>query len=322
MAGAFFLALVVALPLLGQQRADRDLLEGFPEDPAGEVFVISFLDRGELRAEPTLQGREQLVRARSAFGAAPYRDGAVIVEAWVCRGGMAGADPRATRVRAEAVRRYLAENNGIAEDRLFLLVREEVGGLLPESEHLARHGEVLVRGWGDEQMADLAPFLMPPPPAAEVWFRSRTRDRGEFQVMPPGGTLVSGDEFQIEVNAREPVFIYVFHRGSGGLWDCLYASGKGEGEGQPAPKDTRIVLPHPGKGYVLDNTPGTEETFVFLGRKPDQRLDAWALEGVPWHSEAVHPEGDSGRAAVRVRTPADRLNWFRRFRFAHQPRGE
>jgi hypothetical protein len=96
-----------------------------------------------------------------------------------------------------------------------------------------------------------------------------------------------------------------------------------EGKGSKTSEATkRICLPQPGRGYVLDNTPGSEETFVYLGEKPNPRLERWAVEGVPWQ---VSPASVAQRGLdkmVRVGSSAEHLNWYRRFHFDHRPKAE
>lgn len=316
--------LIWACPTLAQGKGQRDLLEIFEVD-AG-AFAIDFEVGGQVSGKLTTEGLKQLEYAESALRAERYKESILIVEAWACTRGAEGADYQSTLERAGLVRGYLLEHEVVSAGQLFLLVHGKgsspTGGQADDQHD--RHGEVLIRSWGEEQMADLAGELIPPPPDAEVSFRYRSRGTSEFRPMHPGAALLSGDEFQIEIKATQPTYAYVFHRGSGGFWECLHPRLPARGGMDPTALEAekRIILPKPGKGYVLDNTPGSEETFVYLGEKPNPRLERWMVEGVPWQVTPAHSAPRDLEQTVRVGSSAEQMSWYRRFPFDHRPKPE
>jgi hypothetical protein len=59
---------------------------------------------------------------------------------------------------------------------------------------------------------------------------------------------------------------------------------------------------------------------VYLGEKPNPRLEGWIVEGVPWQATSPNSAPRELDQTVRVRSAAERVNWYRRFHFDHRPK--
>lgn len=278
-------------------------------------FYVEFRPGVHDLAAPSPQGKSQIEQVLAALGTPAWDDRVVVVETQVCSRPGAGADRSGARRRAEAIRDLILSRQVLTPERVFIAVRGPNDG--ENNEEHAQHQRVLIRPWADEQMADLAEVLLPPPPSAKVSFWHRPQNASEFRPLPQGEVVVSGDEFKIALVVDRAAYAYVFHRGSGGEWACLFPSSEAPEIGaNPLEPGREYWLPGAGQGYTLDQTPGREETFVFLGDNPHPGLEKWALAGVPW--EEVGPENPQQGDPVQVGSPASHINWYRRLSFEHQ----
>jgi hypothetical protein len=144
-----------------------------------------------------------------------------------------------------------------------------------------------------------------------------------FEPLEEGQVLFSGDEFRVLLMAQEPVHAYVFHNGSGGEWICLFPNARFSLEApaaNPLEPGRQYWLPRFGRGFVLDDTPGREETVVYLSRQPHPRMEQWAGEGIPWQISPLDPGARGLGGTVQVETPLRFMNWYRRIAFEHRAR--
>lgn len=295
-----------------QSGGTRDLAD--PITPPGEPrpFHIEFPADGEA---PTPGGQELLDRAVSALQGPAWKDRPVLLE--VCAGAEGEGD---VRKRAEWVRAFLVERHAVDERSLYIGVFER--GASPSGECAAQGDDdphasdqrVAIRPWERQQLADLAGSLWPRPVVAQVTFWHRARGAVAFGPLEDGASVASGDEFQVFLSVGQEAYAYVFHRGSGGTWVCLLPGRLGR---NPLVPGRPYWLPDPDRGFALDETPGQEETYVYVGAGPHPLLETWAKEGVPW--EVVSAQNVQGAAGqVRVTSPARHMDWYRRISFEHR----
>ena len=103
--------------------------------------------------------------------------------------------------------------------------------------------------------------------------------KGKFRPLTNSETLRNKDEVQIQIEPFAGVSAYVFHKGSGGDWASLFpnpAVAAGMPPGNPLAPGRKYWIPGETSGLVLDETPGTEETYVCLSPGPDPVLDRLA----------------------------------------------
>ena len=312
--------------LSAQENAPRDLLDKFESGAVSENFSIEFKLGEHSNKELTTEGQRQLEEASAALRSNYNGLQIYIVEAWACTLSTGGADYRSALERGVFVRDYLLNHQVLSAEQLHLLVhgkaKRESGN--EEQDQHTKHGQVLIRPWGEEQVADLADALVPPPPSAKISFWYKAKGATRFEPLQAGATLKSGDEFQIELSAAQSMYAYIFHRGSGGNWECLFPRIQPGGSpgSRPLEPGKQYWLPRSGQGYVLDDTPGKEETCVYLGEKPNPMLEHWVVDGVPWQ---VIPSAAKERGidkTVRMESPISHINWYRRFPFDHRPETE
>lgn len=302
---------------VAQEAGKRDLLDPFDAAAPPQTFAIEFRAGGQTLEELTPQGQVQLEQALAAIRAPAWAGRALILEGYACVRGAAGAEYEAVCRRAAAVRDFPLSHQAAPPESICLAVYGRPAGSAAESEEQhARHGQVYIRPWGEEQMAELAEYLLPPPPRARIAFLHRPRGAGAFRSLQQGGAVRSGDEFQIMLAAEQIAYAYVFHRGSGGNWVCLFPASQPGASANPLEPGREYWLPRPEQGFTLDDTPGQEETFVYLSEKPQAQLESWAVEGVPWQVVADQRRGLE--STVRVESPARHINWYRRLAFEHQ----
>ncbi len=298
-----------------QDNAGRDLVQKPSNAGLGKPaqFYVEFLPGKHNPADLSPQGKAQVEQALAALGTAVWSDRVVVIETQACNRPRVGADLAGARQRAETVRDLILGSQVLTPERVFLVVRGPREG--ENDEEHAQHQRVLIRPWAEEQMADLAEVLIPPPPSAKVSFWHRPQQAGDFRPLHRGDLVISGDEFKVALAVDQITYAYVFHRGSGGEWACLFPSPDLPSGTNPLEPGREYWLPGVDEGYSLDQTPGREETFVFLGDKPQPQLEQWVLAGVPWEEVAVEnpPQG----ALVQVESPARYINWYRRLSFEH-----
>lgn len=112
-------------------------------------------------------------------------------------------------------------------------------------------------------------------PVMKVLFWQRPSKSAEFRPLASGATLRSGNEVKITMQARQPVHAYLLHHGSDGTWEVLFPNPQRSRDTpakNPLEADRLYSIPGTDIGLPLDNTPGVEETFVYVSPEPDPDL--------------------------------------------------
>lgn len=283
----------------------------------------------------------------------PYQN--LVIEAHTCGCQSAGEDSSTSLGRAEAVRQHLgrlvsAPNRSFyikpffASDLAANGVRRDLSASQCEIDEIhAMDRRVVIRELTAEDLENAARLI--PPEATSIlaqvsfWYR-RDGNGDTFQRLLDESVLRSGDEIRLFMMAAEPVHAYIFHRGSAGDWTCLFPNDQFSMEApaaNPLEPGRKYWLPRFGGGVALDNTPGTEETFVYLSEGADARMERWVADGVPFligeNAEGTvglaAPEHATGTALaagtrtrggiVHVEPDTAGVDWFARVRFNHAP---
>lgn len=299
--------------------------------PAPLYLEFSGQGQAQLSAEARRQLRQTLPQLQL------WQGQKIAIEGHTCACGTAQENRGLALKRAEAVRGELVAQ-GLQAMVLHLLAWGEekplaagpdrnLSPLACASDPVhAVNNRVLIRPWQPEDVHSAATLVLPPAPTAQasLWYRPRGQ-QGPFQQLKEGAVLHSGDELQVFFSAQEPVHVYIFHRGSAGDWLCLFPNPSlSQNAANPLEPGRQYWVPGLGLGLPLDETPGVEETFVYLSPVPELEMVRWAVEGVPWKEEPrptpeAQPKTRGLAGVVSIRPALDTLPWFMRVRFRHEP---
>jgi outer membrane protein OmpA-like peptidoglycan-associated protein len=141
---------------------------------------------------------------------------------------------------------------------------------------------------------------------AQVSFWYRPATGGDFRPLTSGAALRTKDQIKVKLESFEAVHAYVFHHGSAGDWSVLFPN-KGITPAAPAnplPNGSPLWIPGPGDGLSLDETPGPEETLVFVSPGPDPDLEKIAsrLRGGEAVAEVPPPKAAKQQAQQAPQT--------------------
>ena len=344
-----------ASPLEAPSDKERGLADEMRATVGSLPLYIEFGSGKTSVEELSANGDWQLTAATEALNASGATYQNLVIEAHTCGCREAGEDSSASFGRAQAVREYLLQHASSAHRSLYLkpFFASDLADngtrrdLPPEQceidEVHAMDRRVVIRELSVEDLEDAARLI--PPETMSIlakvsfWFR-RAGNGDAFQRLLDDSVLRAGDEIRLFVIAAEPVYAYIFHRGSAGEWTCLFPNEQFSLEApaaNPVEPGRKYWLPGFGHGIPLDNTPGTEETFVYLSERADARMEQWVREGVPFligegaggAAEVASSEqaaGDDLAARIRtrggivhVRPDTAGVEWFARVRFNHTP---
>lgn len=108
-----------------------------------------------------------------------------------------------------------------------------------------------------------------------LWLDGRP-DGEHWKLLKQGGSLRSGDALRMRVNLTHSAYVYVIQFFSDNTARVLYPP-EGERHRQ-LPAGVEVLLPDPGKVFILDEQPGMEHIYVIASRKPLEEVDANLVE--------------------------------------------
>lgn len=275
------LGLLVAIPWSWALTATRDL--GSPESPASRIpLQIPFArDRFALNSLPP-QAFRQLQEAAAMIGKIympPFR---IEIEGHTCRCGSESVNLELGRKRAEAVRQFLLDS-GVARPEEITTISFGSGrpvdslgapslpaGICERDEIHSRNRRVVILVFG--QTRDVQDTELD----VKVSFFHRKAGATSYEVLTDGGHVQNGDEYRFRIHTETAAYAYVFHRGSSGAWDILFpkrASSESERLVNPVEADKDISVPTSDHGFTINGEHGTEATYVYSSREPDQHLE-------------------------------------------------
>jgi hypothetical protein len=94
-------------------------------------------------------------------------------------------------------------------------------------------------------------------------------------LLSDGGHVQNGDEYKFRVHAESATYTYVLHRGSSGVWEVLFPQESSQSDPlvNPTETDKDLWVPAADRGFVIKGVSGTEATYVYSSREPDQGLE-------------------------------------------------
>ncbi|MFM7202036.1 MAG: DUF4384 domain-containing protein [Myxococcota bacterium] len=108
-----------------------------------------------------------------------------------------------------------------------------------------------------------------------LWLDGRP-DGEHWKLLKQGGSLRSGEALRMRVNLTHSAYVYVVQFFSDNTARVLYPP-EGERHRQ-LPAGVEVLLPDPGKVFILDEQPGMEHIYVIASRKPLEEVDANLVE--------------------------------------------
>jgi outer membrane protein OmpA-like peptidoglycan-associated protein len=226
----------------------------------------------------------QLDEVAALIGTMADRTMKIEIEGHTCTCGSASANLELGGRRAEAVREFLIAKRMVAPDKIkavsFGATRPVESAGAPNlpiavCERDAIHSQnrrvvivVYVRADSPEKKS----------PRLHVSFLSRRAGTHEYEKLPDGGQLRTGDLYKIHLRAQTPLYAYAFHRGSSGKWAVLFPAAVVKAGStplsNPLESEHEISLPNADMGFPLIGDPGTEETYIYSRSEPDPILES------------------------------------------------
>lgn len=205
----------------------------------------------------------------------------LVIEGHTCRCGSDAANMELGRKRAEAVRQFLLTRGVASADRISVQsfgaskpVETAGASWLPPSVcdrdeiHSQNRRVVIIAQVG--QMGPTAEQRMTPP--MEVSFLLRRPGSRGFEPLSENAQVRQLDEVKLQIRARSPLYAYAFHHGSGGEWQVLFPIAA-YSLTNPLEPGRRYEVPTPDAGFIIDEKPGSEDTYVYSSPTSDPRFE-------------------------------------------------
>jgi outer membrane protein OmpA-like peptidoglycan-associated protein len=288
-----------------------------PPEPQRLPFQLQFR-RDRFAIEDLLQdSRRQLDEVAKVLQTEHWKGRKLVLEGHACSCGPQDYNQGLAQRRGEAILAYLVERRATTR----------------QSASVRSFGESNpVKPTGDEQLSPEAcerseshtqnrrVVIQAEQAAAKVQFSYRSRS-GQFRPLTEGAVLRSGDQVRVYFETYDKSHVYAFHRGSGGEWTVLFPNPI---YARQAPAENPVEarrpnwLPRQDAGFPLDETPGSEETLVYVSPGPDRELEEIVAQQKP---KEVKIEAKS-LGLVSAGKPGDLYlppRWTARVRFEHRP---
>jgi peptidoglycan-associated lipoprotein len=245
------------------------------DDAARVAFQISFPRNKFAVADLSPTARAQLDEVAASLLTPEWKaKGPLLVEGHACSCGTASYNMELGLKRAEAIREYLIAKGALSQSES---KSASMGSSNPVkvSPHPQLSYEACERDETHNMNRRVVLKEQRSGAVAQVSFWYRPATGGDFRPLTSGAALRTKDQIKVKLESFEAVHAYVFHHGSAGDWSVLFPN-KGITPAAPAnplPNGSPLWIPGPGDGLSLDETPGPEETLVFVSPGPDPDLE-------------------------------------------------
>jgi outer membrane protein OmpA-like peptidoglycan-associated protein len=295
-------------------RGDSD--EPRRPEPQRMAFQLQFR-RDRFAVEDLLpDARRQLDEVAKVLQSEQWKGRKLVIEGHACSCGPREYNQGLAGRRGEAILAYLAEHRATTRQSASVRSFGESNPVAPtgdeqlpaeaceRSEPHTQNRRVVIQGEGA---------------VAKVLFSYRSRS-GQFRPLTDGAVLRSGDQIRVYFETYDKSHVYAFHRGSAGEWTVLFPNPLYTRQApaqNPVEARQPYWLPRQETGFPLDETPGSEETLVYVSPGPDRELEEIVLQQKP---KEVKIEAKS-LGLVSAGKPGDLYlppRWTARVRFEHQ----
>ena len=245
------------------------------EDAARVAFQISFPRNKFAVADLSPTARAQLDEVAASLMTPEWKaKGPLLVEGHACSCGTASYNMELGLKRAEAIREYLITKGALSQSES---KAASMGSSNPVkvSPHPQLSYEACERDETHNKNRRVVLKEQRSGAVAQVSFWYRPAAGGDFRPLTSGASLKTKDQIKVKLESFEAVHAYVFHHGSAGDWSVLFPNKEitPETPANPLPNGSPLWIPGPGEGLALDETPGPEETLVFVSPGPDPDLE-------------------------------------------------
>jgi len=245
-------------------------------NPSRLAFQISFPRNKFAVADLSAAARSQLDQVASALLSPEWRDRRpLVVEGNTCSCGSEAFNLELGRKRAQSVREYLIDKKALtaADSEVESRGKSNPVVVSPQQE-LSR--EECERDETHNLNRRVVIKDARSGASAQVSFWYRPAAGGEFRPLTNGAVLHTKDQIKVKMESFSPLYAYVFHHGSAGDWAVLFPNSQITGSDHalnPVAEGDPVWIPGSGDGLRLDETPGAEETLVFVSPGPDPGLE-------------------------------------------------
>jgi outer membrane protein OmpA-like peptidoglycan-associated protein len=246
-----------------------------PKDAGRLAFQVTFPRNKSSVDDLSAEARAQLDAVATLLLTPDWQGkSGLVVEGHACTCGSAAANMELGLLRAQAIQNYLIGKGSLSTANSKAV---SMGSTNPVevSEHQQLTADACQRDAAHNDNRRVILKDQRAGAAAQVSFWYRPASGGEFRPLTNGGQLRSKDQIKVMLETIEPVYAYVFHHGSAGDWSVLFPNKQVTPAvpANPLPNGTPTWIPGPGEGLSLDETPGKEETLVFVSPGPDPDLE-------------------------------------------------
>jgi len=247
-----------------------------PADPARMAFKISFPRNKFAVADLPAGDRAQLDQVAAALLSPEWKNRRpLVVEGNTCSCGSDAFNLDLGRKRAQSVREYLIAKKALtaADSQVDSKGKSNPVVVSPQQELSL---EACQRDETHNLNRRVVIKEARSGAAAQVSFWYRPAAGGEFRPLTNGAVLHTRDQIKVKVESFSPLYAYVLHHGSAGDWAALFPNSKitaGGHASNPVAEGDPVWIPGSGDGLKLDETPGAEETLVFVSPGPDPGME-------------------------------------------------
>jgi outer membrane protein OmpA-like peptidoglycan-associated protein len=294
------------------------------ERPAGEeqgrvAVTIHFKYNS---AEITPDSFDQLRQVAAALNDKRLTAAAIRVEGHTDNTGSEAYNQWLSQRRAEAVKQYLIENEGVAAGRVEAKgygKSHPLPGVSQDTDDgRAQNRRVELVNLGTAHADAGARPAAAAPAKLKVDVVVNYQKGSESRVLAPGGVLTPNDNYRITFTPNQESYVYVYQIDSRGNPNAVFPNAEYSPVTNPLKGKHAQSVPPPGRWLTLDRQPGEEEIVVLAAEKPldDPAAVAKTMRRSDDDLATVRGPAPDTRADLAPELPAGMFSY--RLPFKHQ----
>ena len=253
--------------LLGGERGIQGVVRDQPSGEDGQPRVAVPIHFDYNSAEIVPDSFEQLHQVAQALQDAQLSSARIRVEGHTDNRGSASYNQQLSERRAQAVKRYLAEKEGIPVARLEARgygMSRSLPGVSQDTDAgraQNRRVEFVNLGSGQARAADQKSSAAAAPKLS-VKVSVNYQHSGERRELAPGGVLTPNDNYRVRFTPNRGGYVYVYQIDSKGKAEIVFPNSQYSTASNPVQAKRAYDVPPEGQWLTLDQVPGEEEIVV------------------------------------------------------------
>lgn len=296
--------------LLGDERGIKGLTQERRPGEEQQARVAVPIQFRYNSAEITPESSDQLRQVAQALKDPQLISAGIRVEGYTDDIGSASYNQWLSERRAEAVKRYLVEKEGVAAARLEAKgygKSRPLPGVSQDTEEgraQNRRVELVNLGSGKATATGARQEPKAAAPNLSVDVVVSYQKGGERRVLAAGGVLTPNDNYRITFTPTRDSYVYVYQIDSKGKADAVFPNTQYSALSNPMKGKQRYSVPPEGQWLTLDERPGEEEIVVLASETElaDAEATAKRMRGPRFDTTKRGPASDT-RADVAPEPP-------------------